>query len=182
MLNKSYIYASSQTGRSYTANDLWNDNNYYEIPVNLPISIPHIFVLVLYFDFNELQYLYKKHGCREYGVNEEINDVKKRNMEMGNWYKLLKKCIHFYGTKATSSDTFYTGLNTKLAFSSYVPHINCPISESVSWQVANEFANKRGIILQLQGVGEVLVMYILMRNGCHVSHMRKNVCFLKLDN
>ena len=151
-LNKSYIYTNSNKGKTLKACDKQGDNNNYEIPVSLPISVAHIFVLILYCNFNKLQYHYKKHGCREHNDQETLQDLRKRNMEIGNWYKLLKECVLFYGTMATSSDTFYTGLNTRLLFGSFTPSFNCPISTSISWDIANQFADGKGVILELRGI------------------------------
>ena len=152
ILNKSYIYTISLKGKRFKARNKGGGNNKYEMPVNLPISISHIFVVIMYCNFNDLQYHYKRYGCRTYGDEDKDEDVRKRNMEIGNWYKLLKECILFYGTVATSNDIFYTGLNQKLSFGTFTPSFRCPFSTSVEWDVANQFADGKGVILELKGL------------------------------
>ena len=153
-LNKSWVYTNSIKGKSLSAADRGEDNNDHQIPVLLPLSVSHIFVVILYCNFSELQYHYKKDGCRAHYDDEPLIEQKKRNKEIGNWYKLLKECIKFYGSTATSSDTFYTGLKNRLSFESFAPLFNSPISTSLSWDVANGFADGKGVILQLQGIGK----------------------------
>merc|ERR1712062_969422 len=113
-------------------------------------SASHIFVLLMYCNETILQYKYKKFGCRK--VNEEMTrkEFKAMNAEIGHWYQLLFEAITFFGTKVTPTNVFYTGLNVKLSFASFVPRFYCPFSTTISVDIANGFCDENGIILQMQ--------------------------------
>eukprot|EP01083_Nonionella_stella_P162944 535372_1 len=152
VLEKAMVYTQSYKGRALKAEDRGMNNNQYEIPVHLPISVSHILTLMLYCNFTELQCKYKKEGCREANKNETIAEFIKRNQEIGHWYKLLSEAIRFYGTKVKHGQVFYTGINIPVSFDTYTPRFMCPFSTTIDWNVANRFANSEGngIILRLE--------------------------------
>ena len=109
---------------------------------------------MVYTNETKLQYLFKKDGCRKKDVDEDIKELAMRNIEIGNWYKLLYESILFYGNDTKLSDTFYTGLNVKLLFDSFNPRFVCPFSTTVQWEIANTFSQDTGIILNLKPIIE----------------------------
>ena len=66
--------------------------------------------VLLYCNLSELQYQFKRKGCRyldnEQHNKQNFNKFKERNREIGNWYKLLYECVIFYGYKTTQSCLF----------------------------------------------------------------------------
>ena len=138
------------------------------IPGESPLSLSHLFVLLMYCNLTKLQAEYKKHGCRgrtsgatitttfphlETGNQNEImelEELKKRNSEIGWWYKLIYESIMLWGTPVEVEDIFYTGLDQRMLFDSMVPIWNCPFSTSVSSTVAMNFATMQGVILKMK--------------------------------
>eukprot|EP01084_Bolivina_argentea_P197129 337866_1 len=129
------------------------DNNWYEIPVGLNITISHILVLLMYCNLDELQRAYKAKGCRKIKYNEPLKDIKKRNMEIAHWYSLLFESIYFYGYECTPKDVFFTGMNIRVVFATFTPNFTCPVSTTVEITVAHQFSasgnNGMGVIIQL---------------------------------
>merc|ERR1712062_229338 len=84
--------------------------------------------------------------------NEEMtfDEFKAMNAEIGHWYQLLFEATEFFGTDVTPTNVFYTGLNVKLSFASFAPLFFCPFSTTISVDIANEFCDENGIILQMQ--------------------------------
>merc|ERR1711971_793382 len=79
----------------------------YLIPAESPLSLSHLFVLLMYCNLTKLQAEYKKHGCRgkiRSVVDEEA--LKKRNSKIGWWYKLIFESVFLWGTKVAAADIF----------------------------------------------------------------------------
>ena len=116
------------------------------------ISISHILTVLFYCNYSEMQCQLKKICCRRANKNENIEDLEKRNQEIGNWYKLLFEMVFFYGEKTKQKKEFYHGLNCHLYFSRYQPYIFMPVSTTISLDVAKHFAeddNLNGIVLTI---------------------------------
>eukprot|EP01083_Nonionella_stella_P082752 228487_1 len=150
ILQKAVTYTLSCKGRSIRANDMGGNNLLYEIPMDLPITISHLMVLIMYSDFSDLQYYYKKMGCREYHPNEDSAVFVQRHQEIAHWYKLLNEAIGVYGTRVTPGQVFYTGINIRVLFDTYTPYFRCPFSTTIDWNVANRFSEGIGIVIKLQ--------------------------------
>ena len=125
------------------------------IPGHSPLSLSHLFVLLMYCNLTQLQTDYKKHGCREKAGEpfdlSALNALMLRNSEIGWWYKLIFETVMLWGTRVTVNDVFYTGLNKPMLFESMAPGWFCPFSTSVSGIVALNFATMKGVILQMKG-------------------------------
>eukprot|EP01083_Nonionella_stella_P055402 146159_1 len=150
VLERAIVYTQSSKGQAIKALDQGYTNNQYEIPVHLPISVSHVFTLMLYCNFTDLQRNYKKHGCREANKDETIAEFIKRNREIGHWFKLLSEAIECYGTEVEHGQIFYTGIDIPVAFDTYTPRFMCPFSTTVDWNIASRFSGGKGIILQLE--------------------------------
>ena len=154
ILEMARILWRTQNGRSLKASDVgvWNQNN--EVPPHSPMSISHIFVLLMYCNFTNLQYHYKKIGCREMTDIQSHHDpeycaLKERNREIGWWYRLLVVSIAYWGERASVNDVFYTGMNCKMVFDDMGTKWICPTSTTESFIVALNFATEKGVILKL---------------------------------
>ena len=146
---KAVVLKQSNTGRTMRAVDMGDANNRYQIPASLPISVAHIVVLLMYCNHTDLQYKYKKFGCRKRSDEQTKEDFKSMNSEIGHFYRLLTEVVNVFGCFANSNNVFYTGLNVKLSFSNFSPEFLCPFSTTVDLDVAHRFSNGVGIILKL---------------------------------
>eukprot|EP01083_Nonionella_stella_P232356 819790_1 len=127
-------------------------NSQFEVPPELPISISHLFCVILYTDHTALQYNYKKYGCRRNDRTQTLVELKQLNSEIGWWYKIFVEAVLFYGTDVDpEKDTFYHGLSAQLLFTSFSPAFKCPISTTVDPNIAAKFAGN-GIILKLKPI------------------------------
>eukprot|EP01083_Nonionella_stella_P080927 222622_1 len=125
-------------------------NVQFEVPPELPISISHLFCVVLYTDYTVLQYNFKRYGCRLNDRAKTLVELKQLNSEIGWWYKIFYEAVLFYGTELDpQKDTFYHGLSVQLLFTSFSPEFKCPISTTVDPNIAREFA-ENGIVLKLK--------------------------------
>eukprot|EP01084_Bolivina_argentea_P309118 534651_1 len=125
------------------------DNQRFEIPPNLPITMSHILCIICYTDDDRIQKRYKKYGCR---LNEYANDMialKELNAEIAWWYCLLYEAVLFYGTNVTTNDVFYYGLSVKLLFEQITPVFGCPFSTTLSFDISLRFGLD-GVILELK--------------------------------
>ena len=150
ILVEAVILSQSKKARSLKAVDRGDDNKIYEMPIDSPLSVSHIFVLLMYCNHTNLQYMYKKKGTRETSKQQTVEDLKRANSEIGRWYKLLTEAVIMFGVRVSRGDTFFTGLNAKLSFSSFIPIWNAPFSTTVELSVAERFCDNSGVILKLQ--------------------------------
>ena len=151
-MESAYLYSQSNKGRSIKANDIGNDNAYYETPAGLPLSASHLMSLLMYTNLTTLQYKYKKYACRKINDDDPEEELIQRHREISNWYKLLYESTHFFGDKASKKVVYYTGMNIPLQFKSFRPTFCCPISTTTQWSVAHGFSKGKGIILKLQAM------------------------------
>ena len=149
MLAKAVLLRQSKKGRSLKATNQGVDNDKLEIPSNLPLSVSHIIVLLLYCNETELQYKYKKYGTRKTSKKQTFEEFKELNSEIGIWYRLLNEVIEFFGERCSAKHVFFTGLNARLSFASFAPIFKAPFSTTTSVYVANRFCDGAGIILML---------------------------------
>eukprot|EP01084_Bolivina_argentea_P027512 51136_1 len=135
------------------ASYLGAENTDYVIPVDCPLSISQMLTVILYTNQTELQYNFKKFGCRKQNKNDTIKHIALRNKEIGHWYWLFVTTVLFYGNRTSSKDTFYHGLNVQLLFNRFNPIFQSPISTTTDLTVASQFA-EGGIILELKPDGD----------------------------
>ena len=128
MLNSAFMFRQCDKGRSFKAKYHGGDNDRYEVRAASPLSVSYIFVLLMYCNLTDLQYKYKKIGCRERDGEQTLEELIESNREIAIWHRLLFEVVHFFGDLASSKQVYYTGLSTKLAFPSFAPVFNCPIS------------------------------------------------------
>ena len=111
VLLKARMFKESSMGKRLKAKH--GEGMGFGIPDGLIISISHIFVLLTYCNNTKLQYLYKKHACRESKPIKSYKDkafkkLKMRNREVGHWYKLLFEAVECYGSLVTEKDVSYS--------------------------------------------------------------------------
>ena len=148
-LLSAFTLQQTTKGRQLTANYRYDDNEIYEVIRDSPLSVSHIFCLLMYCNLTDLQYRYKKYGCRESEVHDSFDDLKKRNRQIAIWHRLLFEAVLFFGERVKSKKVFYTGLNVRLSFETFKPLIYAPISTTISVDIANRFCGSSGLILKL---------------------------------
>eukprot|EP01084_Bolivina_argentea_P175367 303698_1 len=107
------------------------------------ISIGEILSLIIYCNYTELQHKFSK----TYRENIESHN---------NFYhfgKYLKIAVQIFGVclKESKVNTFYHGIGEQVTFPAYNHNIvvNCPLSTSLSWEVALNFTNNQtGLVIE----------------------------------
>eukprot|EP01084_Bolivina_argentea_P270596 460157_1 len=122
----------------------------------------HLMVLMLYTNCDELQCKFKKHGTRKLSSSESINNIKSRNIEIANWFRLLYEAVMVFGNDTTKNDLIYHGLNVTLLFDQFSPNFVTPISTTTCLTVAHRFG-ENGIILALKPNGTREDVYFPVR-------------------
>ena len=142
--------SKTNIAKSLKTQDLGGLNNLYDLPCNISISLSHILSVLIYTNFTKTQYLFKKHGTRYLSDDDTLDDLIKRNKQIGNWYKLFTETVRFYGEPTKTKNVFYTGISQRLLIHTFVPQIWTPISTTDQSHIANQFASDHGIILRLK--------------------------------
>ena len=150
ILFNAFTLKQSVRGRKLMSPDRGATNCDYQVPVNSPVSVAHIFSLLMYCNDTDLQYKYKKFGCRESDAHQSLEDLKESNAEVAWWYKLLVEMVHMFGEKVRANQVLFTGLNVKLGFQTFAPVFNAPFSTTVSLDVAKRFCGADGVILKMK--------------------------------
>eukprot|EP01084_Bolivina_argentea_P006315 11960_1 len=141
---------NSTPGQKLRANDRGNKNVHMNVPKGLKISISHLMVILLYTNYDEPQFNFKKKGLRPQNKQDSIEVVKHNHSEISNFYRLLAETIMFFGDTTKPGDVFYHGLNCKLIFSQFYPKFNAPISTTTNPTVAADFCGNKGMLLVLK--------------------------------
>ena len=149
ILFNAFMYQQSTRGRGFRASDLIDPNKQYEIPPNSPLSVSHIFVLLMYCNLTDLQYKYKRFGCRERDNEQSLEELKKSNSEIAHWHRFLIETVFFFGDIVIPKQVFFTGINVKLSFQTFTPLFNAPFSTTTSLNVATKFCGDDGVICTL---------------------------------
>eukprot|EP01084_Bolivina_argentea_P005745 10860_1 len=144
----------SHYGRSLKARSLGLDNQSMEIPVDLPISISHLLVILTYTNQTKLQYLFKKFGTRKNNKNDTIDTVKRFNKQIGNWYSMLMEVIRLFGDSINKNTKYWHGLSLMMIINSFKPLFCAPISTTTEFSVAHRFSGGTGIVICLRGINE----------------------------
>ena len=152
LYQKASIYHNTNYVRNMRALDSGIDNNRDEIPVNLPMTISHLLVLMSYTNHTKLQYYYKKHACKRSHPRQTLGELKQQHTEIANWYRLLFETIMYYGDRCQAGDVFFTGMTIRLSFHTFIPKFYSPLSTSSQYSVAHRFSKGKGLILQLKAL------------------------------
>eukprot|EP01084_Bolivina_argentea_P252770 424388_1 len=110
----------------------------------------HLICIMIYTNFDDLQYEYTK-TYRKLNENESDNDIKKRHLEFVHLGKLLREAVETNGicVENGKTKTFFHGINRELLFTSTLAQFCGPISTSSEYEVAIKFTNNNGILLEL---------------------------------
>ena len=131
------------------ASDQSMENNIYEVPINLGVSICHLLVIFMYTNHSELQAKYKKYGTRKLNNKQPRKELIMYHQEIARWYKLINQIITFFGNPCKKGDIFYTGMSIRLLFGTFQPRFLAPFSTSTEHTIATKFSQGNGIVLKL---------------------------------
>eukprot|EP01084_Bolivina_argentea_P315211 546045_1 len=114
----------------------------YNICRGDPISTHHLLSICFYTDFSAL--------CKEYRASYHDKEGKNSHQKFYFLSRFLFITINFHGRVMKHTDTVFHGLNKELLFKKFSAYFNSPMSTTPDEQVAINFAEGRGIILQLR--------------------------------
>ena len=143
---------------------------HYGISTSTEMSAEHLLAIMLRCDWTDM--------CSKLSATfpkskptESLKSVKARNSEYAIWSRLLRETVEYYGHRSHGDDPesdivqdefvkinkvsgpFYCGMSNVLRMSQFNIRINSPLSTSKELEVAYKFAERYGIIIQLNNVG-----------------------------
>eukprot|EP01084_Bolivina_argentea_P049635 91289_1 len=122
---------------------------YWDMKYGQQISNNHLISLMLYCNFDVLQYEYSK-TFRPIDRNESAASIKERHRNFFHFSKLLRECVECFGMKKPNSDiTVFHGTNKKFVFPAMHAFVAGPFSTTTDYNVAINFSQSKGMILEL---------------------------------
>ena len=180
-LLSAFTLRKTNKGRTLSAMQLYDHNRNFEVPVHSPLSVSHIFVLLMHCNLTDLQCKYKKFGCRESEVHKTFEDLKAWNREIAIWHRLLIEAVTFFGEMVRPKQIFYTGLDKKLSFETFAFDINTPISTTTSSDVTDRFCGANGSVLKLMAGSFTMDSYFNVEWLSDFAHEKERL-FVQADN
>eukprot|EP01084_Bolivina_argentea_P060872 111202_1 len=146
-LTKSQKYINCEASKTIKA-ALVDVALHYGIAYNEHFSQNHLLSILFYTDFNQLSTVFSS-TFRAIYKRETIESIKTRNREYCNWSKLLREGVQYFGTGMGpfKDRAFYCGISY-LLFPSFVIRLCAPTSTTKQLEVAYNFADQDGIIMQ----------------------------------
>ena len=114
------------------------------------ISLDNILSVILYTDFDNLCYQFRK-TFRKFDDNgKKIADkiVQQKHSEFGNWARILKETIACFGHCCDYNKPSYHGLDKTFVFDKHIIRIFLPFSTSLYYNVAKNFSHNIGMIIE----------------------------------
>lgn len=134
---------------------------HYEIKGGYPIKIDHIISMILYCDFSTYCTKFSE-SFRKLTFYETLASVKKRNTEYWWQSKHFRETVEIYGThgyhdsdgmRNGEQGPFYCGVTRVLIIPSFCIRLYSPTSTSKHIEVSLNFAQRDGMIIQLNNNG-----------------------------
>lgn len=122
-----------------------------------PISLYHLYCIILYCDMDNLQYSFSCTFRSEY-LFESLESIKRRHQKYYHFSKALIEAVNDFGINGNKWKSeyehgpFYFGLSVTLNIYSFAIYLKSPCSTTKDIQIAERFANidDNGLIIQLQ--------------------------------
>eukprot|EP01084_Bolivina_argentea_P076712 139063_1 len=125
---------------------------YYELEYNQPMSINHLLAMMVHCNLDELQHKFAE-TFRYKNKNESDNEMKQRHQNYYHLGRSLREMVECYGMNGfdwTSQNiNLYHGVNDDFTFSSLNAWIAGPLSTTISYSVAVNFSQSKGMILNI---------------------------------
>eukprot|EP01084_Bolivina_argentea_P214333 363885_1 len=114
------------------------------------IPTQHLCVVMIYCDLDEFQRKFSK-TYRAMNDNDNLDSIKQRHSNFHHFAKTLKETVEVFGIQASDGDvqTIYHGINKEMVFESMNTHICAVMSTTSSLNVAIQFSNNSGLVLEL---------------------------------
>eukprot|EP01084_Bolivina_argentea_P000968 1779_1 len=147
-----YLYHECKTQRETHCVRKMTCNGFYQtiykIKKSAPFSLLHLFALKLYTDYTALNQKF----CATFRPKkfERIISVKNRNRKFANWARLLTECVQSYGQLRQTNKKYYRGVNQEFVFKKLITLFYVPLSTTIDFQVAVQFASGSGIVLEFK--------------------------------
>ena len=123
------------------------------IKIMAPISVNHIMSIILYCDLDTYSAKFSA-TFRKLESYETLQSVKQRNAEFWWQSKSFKEAVEVFGRSDTLIEDeigpFFTGINCVLPIPQFLINLYGPTSTSVDIEVATNFADEDGMIIQFE--------------------------------
>eukprot|EP01084_Bolivina_argentea_P261840 442645_1 len=123
-----------------------NLSEYYNLPENTQLSVPHLMVLILYCDYSKLSTSFSK-TFRKNDIYESISSVKRRNQKYWWMSRLLRETVEIFGIRVKG--TFYCGMSCNMEMPAFSIQLCGPTSTTKQIEISMNFAKNTGIIIEL---------------------------------
>eukprot|EP01084_Bolivina_argentea_P062115 113577_1 len=146
---KTKKYINTQYAKQIKAADR-NHLLHYEIEKNIPISFNHLMSILCYTDCTDLCNSFSS-TFRAISMEESLESIKNRNREYWHFSKLIRETVQYFGDKLNDrkdTNPFYCGISF-MFIPSFVIRLNSPTSTSKQLSVAYNFADSKGIVIQI---------------------------------
>eukprot|EP01084_Bolivina_argentea_P006060 11455_1 len=154
LTNEQYKYELKKAElklNSYHGKKIRGSNKRYEIVYNHKensrITINHILSIVIYTNFNEINYEFSK-TFRRIHPKESDDSVRTRHRNFYHWAKYLVETVHCYGDDC-GEISFYRGIDRMCFFEDFSTWFYAPTSVTDVLDVAINFATHEGIVIQI---------------------------------
>ncbi len=132
-----------------------NDHHYYYR--RRDVSLKDILSVMIYCNYTHLQYEFSK-TYRKIKDDETKDEIKERHRNFYWFGKYLKECVNWFGQRVLpeTRNKFYHGIGEEMQFPTVADRprgvkIYGPISTTSSFEVAVNFANTNGLIVEFGG-------------------------------
>eukprot|EP01084_Bolivina_argentea_P210057 357670_1 len=153
---KARLYHSSRTGKSLTADTESNleylafNTRVCDIDMGTQITPKHLSAVMIYCGYTNIQYEFSK-TYRKADPNESDFSLKQRHSEFYHLGRYITEAVVIFSKKASQHNirTFYHGIGAEMVFDSMRFEMYQPFSTTISKEVAINFTNYEGMIIEL---------------------------------
>eukprot|EP01084_Bolivina_argentea_P113376 202067_1 len=116
---------------------------------NSAVTIQHLICIIIYCGYDKLSYEFSK--TYRTLKDEDKMSMKKNHSKFYHFAKLLNELVHAYSVQAYQSNTWraYHGMNKTMKFKQLNFHSYQPFSTTSCYEVAVNFANYTGMVIEL---------------------------------
>eukprot|EP01084_Bolivina_argentea_P120088 212874_1 len=155
---------------------------HYDIKKDDPIRKEHVMSVILYTDWSDLCTSFSN-TFRKEELHHPLYKIKTKNAEYGNWSKLLRETIEYYGCSGEGvwdeekekfidklTGPFFCGISRVMAIGSFNMRLCGPTSTSIHIEVGIRFSGDDGTILQFNNNGDHNSKTLRAFNCCWLSN------------
>eukprot|EP01084_Bolivina_argentea_P259797 438524_1 len=115
------------------------------------MSLSHLVAVIVYCAFDQLQAKFSATYRPVNSTDDDLNTIKERHQNFHHFAKSLYESVQVFGMQYMSGtiERMYHGINKKMIFTGMSSNVYCVLSTTSSWNVAVQFADTSGLILEL---------------------------------